>query len=499
MEPSLARAEAEQAARRDAHHRPRLRIAGRQRIFPHVAPRGEALERIGLEPQRQHPGKARARAGQRDRRHVAGAQKRDHKERHKEDDGRAEVVHQREAAADGRRIADEHHQISLCHQAVQRRRARIHEADLHQLRRLERHAAQLDPVARAELFRAEHEVHRQKQNTSRRGEVAEHLRPLEVAQRPPHKEEHDKSRAEREKFLQQTLRCARRHDGEAHRREEKRDGLHIKAASPHQLQPEKQRPFHQHQTQKRQQHLRPPPAAHHGQERHQQLKHREQQQRHRRRHAHAAAPARLGLDLLLLRRDRHERELHAAETQHIAEFHLCKLHWLAVQLRPGFRPAVEDRPAPIVIPRQDRVRPRDRRVFEQHIAAPSAAQQIFPVRHGDAVARLRRQPCPDLRLAPERQQRHRAPRHDQDRQQRHHIPQHAASAAHFRQRLQPRAQIFQNRFHISSPKSQSAPRFPERRSTVKVLAVLLSLPRRPAVPPGPRRPAAAPRAARAAA
>ena len=133
-----------------------------------MSPRGKALHRVGLELQRQNARKARPRAGKGDGRKVARTQERNNQERHKEDDRRAKVVHERQAPADGRRIADKQNQVPLRHQSLQGRRARKHEADLDQLRRLERDASKLHPVFRAEFLNAKKQVRRQQQNTAGR-------------------------------------------------------------------------------------------------------------------------------------------------------------------------------------------------------------------------------------------------------------------------------------------------------------------------------------------
>ena len=122
----------------------------------------------GGHQQRQHPGKAQGRAGQSNGAHAAGPEISNDQKGAEEDHCRAEVIHQREAAADGRRIADKENQIPLCHQSLQGRRARKHEADLDQLRRLERDASKLHPVLRAEFFNAKKQVRRQQQNTAGR-------------------------------------------------------------------------------------------------------------------------------------------------------------------------------------------------------------------------------------------------------------------------------------------------------------------------------------------
>ena len=168
VEPPFPRAKAKQAACGDAHKGPCLRVAGCGRIFPDVPPCGKALHRVGLELERQNACKASPRAGKGDGRKIARAQKRNDEKRHKEDDRRAKVVHESQAPADGRRIADKQNQVPLCHQSLQGRRAREHEADLDQLRRLERDASKLHPVLRAEFLNAEKQVRRQQQNTAGR-------------------------------------------------------------------------------------------------------------------------------------------------------------------------------------------------------------------------------------------------------------------------------------------------------------------------------------------
>ena len=171
-----------------------------------MPPCGKALHGVGLKLQRQYARKARSRAGKRDGCEIARAQKRDDQKRYKEDNCRAEVVHQRQTAADCRRVADEQNQVPLCHQTLQGGRAREHKADFDQLRRLERNATKLHPVFRAEFFHAQHQICRQQQNAACRRQIADFLCPLQIAQTPADRQICENTACDGNQFLPDCLR-----------------------------------------------------------------------------------------------------------------------------------------------------------------------------------------------------------------------------------------------------------------------------------------------------
>ena len=171
-----------------------------------MPPRLKAVARVGQKAQYQNAREARRGDGQRDGRKVAGAQERDDKERDKENDRGSEILHERQTRADHGGIGDEQHDIALCHQPRERGRADIDKADLDELRRLERHAAQLDPVARAEFFHAKEQIERQQADACYGGQIPHGLCPLQIAQRPADDEEHAHARDDSKQLLDQTFR-----------------------------------------------------------------------------------------------------------------------------------------------------------------------------------------------------------------------------------------------------------------------------------------------------
>ena len=388
-----------------------------------MPPRLKPVPRIRQKPQHQHPREPRRGQRQRDGRKIARAQKRDDQERHEENDGRAEILHQRQTSADRRGIRDKQNDVPLRHQPRKRGRADVNEAHLHELRRLERKPAQLDPVARAVFLHAEDQVEHQQPHACHRGQIPHGLRPFQIAQRPANGQKHAHARANRQQLLDQTLRRGARHHRQPHRAQEKRQRLRLKSRPAEDPQPEIQRPFQPDQPAERRQLQRRVAPAEDQLQRRQQLKQRQKQQRRRLPHGAARARARAGLDALLLLRDGHERKVDPAHRDHVAEPQRRQRGLPPVDEHAGFRLRVRDRPAPVVIPRQNRVRARDRRVPQLHVAARAAPNQTFPVRHRDMRPVRRRQPGPDLRLLPERQQTHRAPHQNSQRQHRKHIAQ----------------------------------------------------------------------------
>ena len=177
-----------------------------------------------------------------------------------------------------------------------------------------------------------------------------------------------------------------------------------------------------------------------------QLEQRQHQQRQPRAH-HCPAGSRLRLNAFLLLRDGNERKINAAEGQHVPELHDRQLRRLSVDQHASGGACVHDGPAAVVIARQHRVRARNRRVFQRHIAALSPPDQALPVHDGDTVAGGSCEPRPDLRLAPEQQQRLSAPQQNHERQQRKDIAQRAVQRQKRRRRFDGIQKGFQRLLH----------------------------------------------------
>ena len=316
-----------------------------------MAPCLKAVSRIGQKAQHQNAREARRGDGQCNRRKVAGAQERDDKERDKENDCSSEILHKRQTRADHGGIGDEQHNIALCHQPRERGRADIDKADLDELRRLERHAAQLNPVARTEFFHAEEQVERQQTDARNSREIAHGLRPLQIAQRPADDEERAHARNDCQKLLDKAFRRGARHDGKAHRTQEKRQRLGLKARSAERTKREIQRPFQPDQPAEGGQLQRRLAAAEDELNSRQQLEQRQKQQRRHLMHGMAGPRAGPGLNALLLLCQGDERKIHAAHRNDVAEAQRGQRRLPPVDEHAGFGVRVRDRPAAVVVAR----------------------------------------------------------------------------------------------------------------------------------------------------
>ena len=94
----------------------------------------------------------------------------------------------------------------------------------------------LDPVLRAVFFHAEEQVEHQQRNARGRRQIAELLRPLQIAQEPAEDQEHRDPGPKRDHFLFECVRVGGRDHTDAQRRQEQRDCLHVEAAPAHQPQ-----------------------------------------------------------------------------------------------------------------------------------------------------------------------------------------------------------------------------------------------------------------------
>ena len=102
-----------------------------------MPPNGEAAQGVGGDLDRQNTGKAEGGASQSDGADAAGTQIRDHQKGHKEDQRRAEIVHDSQTAANSQSIDNKQDQIALSQDPIHGRRSDKHEADLAQLGRLQ--------------------------------------------------------------------------------------------------------------------------------------------------------------------------------------------------------------------------------------------------------------------------------------------------------------------------------------------------------------------------
>ena len=193
---------------------------------------------------------------ERQRRKVAGAQERNHQECRKEDQRCTEIADEHQTSADKRGIDDEEQQVPARHDPIHRRCADKHKADFHQLRRLEGKRSDEDPVPRAVLLSAEHQVEEQQRNAKDCRRIANFFGAFQTPQRPSDRKEEKNADNNRKNFLFDAAGIRRRQNRHAHCTEEVGNRLHLIASSPHGAERPEHRPFEHDQRGKSKQHRR---------------------------------------------------------------------------------------------------------------------------------------------------------------------------------------------------------------------------------------------------
>ena len=231
MQIPVARSQAEEAPGGDAHNGLGLLVAGIKGVVPDVPPGGEPAQGVGGNAQCQHSRKAQGRAGQGDGAHAAGTQIGDDEKGAEEDQRRAEVVHQRQQAADDHGIGNEEDQIPLVHDPVHGGSTGVHKADLAELRGLQGQIADDQPVLRAVVFLAEEQRHHQKAHTGQHRQIAEALGPLQVPEGPADEQKHQNAQNHGSTLLAQLPGLHRGNGRRAQGAQEEGQSLYFKGAA----------------------------------------------------------------------------------------------------------------------------------------------------------------------------------------------------------------------------------------------------------------------------
>ena len=134
-------------------------------ILPSVTPSLKAVGYVRLKSQYNRYAEHRRGKRQNNCFEIARAHKRNKQECHEEDQRCAKIVHQRQTAANSHRIGDKQPKISLLEQAIHGRGTDEDKADLAQLRGLQGHAADDQPVFGAVVFRTKQKRDHQKNHT----------------------------------------------------------------------------------------------------------------------------------------------------------------------------------------------------------------------------------------------------------------------------------------------------------------------------------------------
>ena len=183
-------------------------------VLPDMSPGSEASGNVRLDGQHDHASAEAAGAHKADGGEIARTQVRDDEERHEEHKCGAEVVLQREtAAADGGQT-DEHPQVALVEQAVERCGTGENIADFRNFRGLQRQRAETQPCLRAASRRADQQCNSQQSDCRCAHKPAHLLRPGQVAQEEAEHDKDSKAHQNRNQLLGQLVRHGRAGDGE---------------------------------------------------------------------------------------------------------------------------------------------------------------------------------------------------------------------------------------------------------------------------------------------
>ena len=175
-------------------------------VLPDVSPGGKSRGNVRLDGQHNHAGAEAARANKADGGKIARTQVRNDEERHEEHKRGTKVVLQREtAAADGGQ-ANEHPQVALAEQAVERCGTGENIADFRDFRGLQRQRAEPQPRLRAALRGTDQQRDRQQTDRCCAHEPAHLLRARQVAQEEAEHEEDGKTHQNRDQLLGQLVR-----------------------------------------------------------------------------------------------------------------------------------------------------------------------------------------------------------------------------------------------------------------------------------------------------
>ena len=204
MEPAVAGPHTQKAPGGGGGHGAGLLVAGGGGGLPSVAPGGEAAEDIGLELQNDARSEHSAAADQRQCGEIPGPHIGDHQEGDEENGRGAEVAHQAQQADTHACQHDEEGQVPLVEQPLQCGGAGEDIADLGDLRRLEGHAADGDPVDGAVFGVADHQGDAQQADGGGRHEPAVLLHPAEVPQEQSQHQKQRQPQQNSQELLEQT-------------------------------------------------------------------------------------------------------------------------------------------------------------------------------------------------------------------------------------------------------------------------------------------------------
>ena len=196
-----------------------------------MPPGCKPVQRVGRNPQCQHTGKAQRRTGKANGANAAGTQIGDNQERAEEDHSGSEVIHQCQKAADYNRVGNEQNQISFVHDPVHGGCAGIDKADLTELRRLQRKAANYQPVFGAIILLAEKQCNNQEAHTRQHRQIAEALCALQIPQRPANQQKHTHAHDHGRGLLEHLLRLYGSKGRDSQGTQKKGDGFHLKGTA----------------------------------------------------------------------------------------------------------------------------------------------------------------------------------------------------------------------------------------------------------------------------
>ena len=327
-----------------------------------MAPGRKPVQRVRRNPQSQHTGKAQRRAGKSNGANAAGTQIGNDQERAEENHGGSKVIHQCQKAADYNGVGNEQNQISFVHDPVHGGCAGIDKADLTELRRLQRKAANHQPVLGTVVLLAEKQCDNQEPHPRQHRKITEPLCAFQIPQRPANQQKHSDAHQHSSGLLQHLPRLNGGKGRDSQRTQKEGDGFHLKGTAAYHRIEQEQRPLTQEYRTKAQKVSRifRNLTGKQKTRQHQRLHQSQQHQPQKTAPAAGASGPQLALQLLLPFGNRGQLHIHTANGNHISAVQGTDTDPFSIDPGSGFGTGIGNGPASVIVPGEHRMVPRYR-------------------------------------------------------------------------------------------------------------------------------------------